>query len=464
MLPKVLPPTAPSELRARVLALTLKTLKRSTRGDFATKAALLEQRFQCASAATRARTAASPAKNILGGAYTFSDPLIKRATGTVLNVGDPPSDADRRNARFLEFRATFRPLTIDPSLTDSPKSFVAAIELPREADTDVVANALATRDDWTNATLVMTRIFQQTAVLPELVELGELQNGRLVIKEQAVANKMENCYDKAYFDLLQTEIAKDYVGDAIQNAQSVVQNTRQVRFVGGRQTCDPIEVYLKRYVSALDLLDEDTPYPIDIVSTCHQNMSEITKKQIKSLGLTEPPKAATNAGQHQQLSRLRTIAIRAEEAINTTRLVAGTRRAPQLTNSNAAFTTAPIFAATVNGDDDERTFLPPLPEVRVARPPGLPPDNFDASVATGISTIAGDRTTHANTQVFVSQPVAQETLREEAREFQIFMSNSEIAMRAAAGEEDKLCWGGCYKFSLRTVMASIPTLVALFGE
>ena len=146
VLPKVLPPTAPSELRARVLALTLKTLKRSTRGDYATKSALLEQRFQCASAATRARTAASPAKNILGGAYTFTDPLIKRATGTVLNVADPPSDADRRNAKFLEFRATFRPLTIDPNLTDGPKSFVAAVYLPTENDTGAVVNALATRE------------------------------------------------------------------------------------------------------------------------------------------------------------------------------------------------------------------------------------------------------------------------------------------------------------------------------
>ena len=71
VLPAVLPPTAAPELRSRVLALTLKTLQRSTRGDYATKAALLEQRFQCASAATRARTTANPAKNILGGAYTF---------------------------------------------------------------------------------------------------------------------------------------------------------------------------------------------------------------------------------------------------------------------------------------------------------------------------------------------------------------------------------------------------------
>ena len=64
LLPAVLPPTSPSELRSRVLALTLQTLKRSTRGDFSTKAALLEQRFQCASAATRARAAANPVTNI----------------------------------------------------------------------------------------------------------------------------------------------------------------------------------------------------------------------------------------------------------------------------------------------------------------------------------------------------------------------------------------------------------------
>ena len=99
--PAILPPTAPSELRTRELALTLKTLKRSTRGDFATMAAQLEEHFQCACAAARARRAASPAKNILGGAYTFADPLIKCLMGTVLNVNDPPSDTDRRNAKFL---------------------------------------------------------------------------------------------------------------------------------------------------------------------------------------------------------------------------------------------------------------------------------------------------------------------------------------------------------------------------
>ena len=142
VLPVVLPPTASSELRYRVFALTLKTLKRSTRGDFATKAALLEQRFQCASAATRARTAAAPTNNIIGGAYTFEDPLIKRNTGTVLNVSDPPSDNDRQNSKYLEFRATFRPLTIHPSLTDAPQSFVTAVRFPRDPATDMVTEAL----------------------------------------------------------------------------------------------------------------------------------------------------------------------------------------------------------------------------------------------------------------------------------------------------------------------------------
>ena len=46
----------------------------------------------------------------------------------------------------------------------------------------------------------------------------------------------------------------------------------------------------------------------------------------------------------------------------------------------------------------------------------------------------------------MNQPVQPATLLEETREFQIFISNSEIAMRTAAGEDDKLCWGGCYKF------------------
>ena len=135
VLPTVLPPTATPELRSRVLALTLKTLKRSTRGDDATKAALLEQRFQCASAATRARTTAAPAKNIIGGAYTFDDPLAKRSTGAVININDVPTENDRRNAKYLEFRATFRALTLSPDLSAAPQSFIAAVRFPRSPDT-----------------------------------------------------------------------------------------------------------------------------------------------------------------------------------------------------------------------------------------------------------------------------------------------------------------------------------------
>ena len=424
VLPTVLPPTAPFELRARVLALTLKTLKRSTRGDYATKAALLEQCFQCASAATRARTAANPAKNILGGAYTFTDPLIKRATGTVLNVADPPSDDNRRQAKFLEFRATFRPALINRTITDTPKSFVAAIRYPTEAETDDVIEGLETKEQWLNARGVMANILRISGAVPELLELGDVTNGRLAIKEQSVNTKMTAHYDKIYFDLLQKEIEKDYVGDAVQNAQSVVQNTRQVRMAAGRHVHDPIEVYLKRYASALDLLDEDLPYPINIVSTCHQNMSDITKKQIKTIGWTEPPKAATNAGHHALLSQIRTIVIRAEEAIKTTRLITGTRRANHFGNTNSAFSTTPMFATTVGNDNDEYTLLPPLPEVQVARPPGPPPDNLDGTVATEISTLTADITAYAQLQILLGQPVPLATLQEEAREFQIFLSNS----------------------------------------
>ena len=137
------------------------------------------------------------------------------------------------------------------------------------------------------------------------------------------------------------------MGGAIQNAQLVVQNTKQIQFAGGRQICNPIEVYLKLFASAIYLLDKEQPYPIDIVSSCHQNIAEITRKQIKTLGWVEPPRAASNAGQHDQLSRLRAVAFRVEEAINTTRLVAGTRRS--MSYSNNAFTTTPIFTVNTGG-------------------------------------------------------------------------------------------------------------------
>ena len=444
VLPTVLPPTAAPELRSRVLVLTLKTLKRSTRGDYATKSALLEQRFQCASAATRARTTAAPAKNIIGGAYTFTDPLIKRSTGGVLNINDDPTDNDRRNARFLEFRSTFRAITLDPSLSPNPNSFITAVRYPRNPDDDLVVEALDNKDAFLNANTVMTQIYATTGALPELLTLGEVQNGRLQIKEQEIPDKMAEIYDKVYFELLQREIEKDYVGDAIQNAQSVVQNTKQVRMVNGRPQCDPIEVYLKRFSSSIDLLDEEQPYPIDIVSTCHQNMSDITRKQIKTLGWVEPPRAASNAGQHEQLSRLRAVAIRAEEAITTTRLVAGTRR--PVAYGNNAFPTTPVFAMGTLNESEQNPMLPPLPEVEIQRPPGPPPDGMDSTVASGITTMPVDRPTDSTVPAMLGQPVPAATLIEEAKEFSIFISNSEIAMRTAAGEENKLCWGGCYKF------------------
>ena len=196
VLPTVLPPTAPAELRSRVLALTLKTLKRSTRGDFATKLALLEKRFQCASAATRARTSASPAKNIVGGAFTFDDPLIKRSTGAVINVNDPPTNNDRRNSKFLEFRATFRAIVLDPRLDATPQSFIAAVRLPRNEDNDMVVDELDTRESFLNAQLVMTQAMQRTGALPELLALGELVNGRLQIKENQVPDKLMALYDQ----------------------------------------------------------------------------------------------------------------------------------------------------------------------------------------------------------------------------------------------------------------------------
>ena len=71
---------------------------------------------------------------------------------------------------------------------------------------------------------------------------------------------------------------------------------------------------------------------------------------------------------------------------------------------------------------------------------------FDGTVATSISTLTADRTLYLQSQIILAQPIPHSTLREEAKEFSIFMRNSEIAMRAAAGEERKLCWGGYYKF------------------
>ena len=98
-------------------------------------------------------------------------------------------------------------------------------------------------------------------------------------------------------------------------------------------------------------------------------MSQVTKQQIKALGWREPPRAASNSGQHEQLSRLRSAAVRAEEAITTTRLIANIRRPPHTGNSNAAFVTNPIFTTMADEEPDEEAVLPPLPEVQVTSPP-----------------------------------------------------------------------------------------------
>ena len=88
---------------------------------------------------------------------------------------------------------------------------------------------------------------------------------------------MTSFYDNAYFNILKN--VNNFVGDAIKNAQSVVQGTRQIPFLNGRKIWNPIKGDLKWYASSLDLLDEDKLDPIDIVSICHSNKEDITKKQ-----------------------------------------------------------------------------------------------------------------------------------------------------------------------------------------
>ena len=60
----------------------------------------------------------------------------------------------------------------------------------------------------------------------------------------------------------------------------------------------------------------------------------------------------------------------------------------------------------------------------------------------------------------MQQPVAAVTLAEEAREIQFFLSNSEIAMRTAAGEENKLCWAAATSFFQTILLENTLTLHA----
>ena len=73
----------------------------------------------------------------------------------------------------------------------------------------------------------MTEMVRMSGAAPELLSLGDAENGRLQIQELDVVNKMTAIYDKIYLELLQKEIEEDYVGEAIQNAQSIVQNTEK---------------------------------------------------------------------------------------------------------------------------------------------------------------------------------------------------------------------------------------------
>ena len=74
----------------------------------------------------------------------------------------------------------------------------------------------------------MTKIYCVMRGPPELIVLGDQQNRWLQLMEQEVIDKMTAIYDKVYFELFQWEIGKDYVDDAIQDAQSVVQNIKQI--------------------------------------------------------------------------------------------------------------------------------------------------------------------------------------------------------------------------------------------
>ena len=143
--------------------------KWSIQGNFTPKVALLEQHFQCPSSASCACTVVSPVKNILGGAYTFEDPLIKRATRVVRSINDPPMATDRRDTKYLEFRATSWALIIDMELTDNPTSCVMVKCLPIDKEMEFVTKNLQTKEEWPNALLVMKNILWMTAAPLELL-------------------------------------------------------------------------------------------------------------------------------------------------------------------------------------------------------------------------------------------------------------------------------------------------------
>lgn len=124
------------------------------------------------------------------------------------------------------------PRAIFPDCAVKPKTFNAAICLPKDANNRCQLPQATILDP----VLLITHLTQINGEAPDLIHLGAIINNRLETDEAVVAQIRDGKYSETRFPALGQYLRKAYAGQVEENAQAELQKVSMVRYVNGRLT------------------------------------------------------------------------------------------------------------------------------------------------------------------------------------------------------------------------------------
>jgi len=438
--------------RHRVATKTIRAIDKSG-GTNEGKVRLLSQRFSSYTAAERrAEAEMVPFDNLTSAIYSFQHVTIRRDTGTVVPITDPPTDNQRERGMYMCFTLRINPVG-HPRLANTnvkPKTVVnAAFQIPQDANNRAV---LTTAQQFANPRDAIIAIVAAGGDPPNLIQLTMATAVRLEIDDDRVDSAILDKRYETLFPILGDLYVRAYSGDVQDNAPNELRQVTQ-RYIdsGGRVVEDVFAKYYKRFNEAMELFTPTTRYPVTLATTCRQGCTEQLRSQIDALNYRDPViQSPSNTVQEAELAAFALVAVRAEKAITNIRLAAGLApTAPSGRPTSRSLPAIPMNPALPGA------MLPP-PPLGLAPPPNgspyLPAFQFPNSNMMGddTSTIATAGTMYPMEGPGVIPKPSLAYLAginydpsggEDFQSVHCFVSAAEEAIRKVAGDRIMQCWG-----------------------
>ena len=353
-LPVVLDTASVPQAKARMLEITARTIKDGP-GDWSQKGRLLGQRLEYAIAERSAQGDIKDLKVCTSIAYSYQDPLLKRADGALMVVGTPPTAPQLRQVTFLEFVLAVAPSVLPKFRTSKikPKSITAALRIPRVAGVVNLPRAV-----FSDPARLIAVIINTTGQQPEFLRLGAALGGRIEIDEEAVETALAEKRAEGYFHALVGSLGRSYVGMVVVNPAMDLQGCKQVMVTAdGRMKCDSVERYFERFSAMLNVCDHSAPYPLSLSATFVSNAAPEIRAHLLAANWSPPDdSAANNATKEANLYAAKDAIVAAERAINNVRNIAGVSTTTRgRSQGPGVFVTVPGSGDVDHIEDDEET-------------------------------------------------------------------------------------------------------------